>query len=75
MRDQTIPPEELAARALDSWGLFWLLLIGLSGFFALASYAVAVWFDRRSIRRMDGAPGRPTAARDLPRRTWRRRRD
>ena len=56
VRDATLPPEALVGRALDSWGMFWLLLIGLGAFFALASYAVATWFDRRSIRRMDRGP-------------------
>ena len=56
VRDSTLPPEALAGRALDSWGMFWLLLIGLGAFFALASYTVATWFDRRSVRRMERGP-------------------
>lgn len=53
VRDSFLPPEEVAARALDSWGIFWLLLLGLGAFFALASFAVAVWLDRRSVRRAE----------------------
>lgn len=53
VRDSFLPPEEVAARALDSWGIFWLLLLGLGAFFALASFAVAVWIDHRSVRRAE----------------------
>jgi hypothetical protein len=56
VRDSTLPPEALVGRALDSWGMFWLLLIGLGAFFALGSYTIATWLDRRSIRRMERGP-------------------
>lgn len=56
VRDSTLPPEALVGRALDSWGMFWLLLIGLGALFALGSYTIATWLDRRSIRRMERGP-------------------
>lgn len=67
VRDSTLPPEELAGRALDSWGMFWLLLIGIGAFLSLASFTVAVAVDRRSVRRAYGAD----ALKEAPRRSFR----
>ena len=55
VRDSFLPPEALAGRALDSWGMFWLLLLSIGALLALASFGVAVWLDRRSVRGTYGA--------------------
>lgn len=53
VRDAFLPPEELVGRALDAGGMFLLLWLGLSSFFVLAAYGIAVALDRRSVRRME----------------------
>ncbi|PFG18814.1 hypothetical protein [Serinibacter salmoneus] len=65
VRDAFLPPEELVGRALGAGGMFLLLWLGLSAFFVLAAYAIAVALDRRSVRRMERSrqASRPTTTR------------
>lgn len=58
VRDAFLPAEQVAARALDSWGIFWVLFIFFGAMFALASFAVVAWLDRRSVRRFTQGGGR-----------------
>ncbi|PWD51753.1 hypothetical protein C8046_14955 [Serinibacter arcticus] len=58
VRDSTLSPAVVAARALDSWGIFWLLLIAISAFLVLFSFGLAVWLDRRSVRKQQRAAER-----------------
>ena len=51
VRDSFLPPEQLAGRALDAGGMFLVLFIFFGATFVLIAFGIAVWLDRRSVRR------------------------
>lgn len=51
VRDAFLPAAQVQARALDSWGTFWVLLAFFAPIAALCSYGIAVALDRRSLKR------------------------
>ena len=51
VRDSFLPPEQLAGRALDGGGMFLVLFIFFGATFVLIAFGIAVWLDRRSMRR------------------------
>ena len=57
VRDQFLPLVELQGRVLSGGGMFLVLFIGLAPFLTLAAVGLAVWLDRRSVRRMERTAG------------------